>query len=142
MPDRNEMDQAIKSLILPRLREMGFKGSLPHLHRPRNGACDFLTIQFLSVGGAFTIEIARASKDGLLFHGRHIPVTKLNSTYLQPRHRLGAPLSGGDHWYRFDVSGTEAAAKQVLADLGSPSVWSLVDSFPVSEVSDSAARAI
>ncbi len=128
---RADIDAAIKALILPRLREMGFKGSLPHLHRLRNGACDYLTFQFRSAGGAFVVELARGSESGLSFHGRHIPVAKVNTTYLHHRHRLGSPLSGGDHWYRFDSVAPEAVAERVLGDLDDPSVWQLIDSFPL-----------
>jgi hypothetical protein len=128
---RADMDAAIKRSILPRLRQMGFKGTLPHLYRLRNGACDYLTFQFLSAGGAFTVELARGNQDGLMFHGRHIPVAKVSTRYLHPRHRLGAPLSGGDHWYRFESVEPEAVAAKVLKDLGDPAVWQLVDSFPL-----------
>ncbi len=125
------MDAAIKSLVLPRLRQLGFKGSLPHLHRLRNGACDYLTFQFLSAGGAFTVELARGHEAGLSFHGRHIPVAKVNTTYLHPRHRLGASLSGGDRWYHFNSGEPEAVAREVLQDLDYPSTWQLIDGFPL-----------
>jgi Domain of unknown function (DUF4304) len=129
MADRAEMDAALKAIVLPELRDLGFKGSLPHLHRARGTACDLLTVQYLSAGGAFTVELGRVAPDGLWFAGRQIPVKKLNTTYLRWRHRLGAPLEGGDHWYRFAQNDPAMIARQVLTDLADPAVWQKVDSF-------------
>jgi Domain of unknown function (DUF4304) len=129
MAERAEMDAALKAIVLPELRSLGFKGSLPHLHRTRGNAYDLLTLQFLSAGGAFTIELGRVAPDGLWFAGRQIPVKKLNTTYLRWRHRLGAPFEGGDHWYRFAQDDPATIARQVLADLANPAVWRKVDSF-------------
>lgn len=123
------MNLALKALVVPVLRNLGFKGSLPHLRRMRGDACDLLSFQFRSAGGSFVVEIGRVAASGKLFAGRSLPVEKLNTTYLQFRHRLGAPLSGGDHWYRYEDESPDEVARQVVSDLQDPAIWSLVDNF-------------
>lgn len=133
MATRDDMDTAFKAIILPHLRAMGFKGSLPHLHRLRDGAADLLSVQFRSAGGSFVIEIGRVATNGFDSYGRHVPLAKAKTSYLNPqhRHRLGAPLSGGDHWFCFADTDAEAVAHAVIAELGRPEVWQLIDSWPI-----------
>jgi hypothetical protein len=133
MATRDEMDTAFKAIILPQLRAMGFKGSLPHLHRLRDGAADLLSVQFRSAGGSFVIEIGRVAANGFDSYGRHIPLAKAKTAYLNPnhRHRLGAPLSGGDHWFDFASQPAEAVAHDVLAALDQPDMWAMIDRWPV-----------
>jgi Domain of unknown function (DUF4304) len=131
MATRDEMDAAFKAIILPQLRAMGFKGSLPHLRRLRDGAADLLGVQFRSAGGSFVIEIGRVAANGFDFHGRFLPLAKANVTYLAHRHRLGAPLSGGDHWFDFASQPAEAVAHEVLAALDQPEMWAMIDRWPV-----------
>lgn len=131
MATRDEMDAAFKAIILPHVRAMGFKGSLPHLRRLRAGAADLLTVQFASAGGKFVVEIGRVCADGIDFHGRPLPLAKLNTSYLQYRHRLGAPLSGGDHWFDFATNEAEAVAHAVIAELDRADIWQLIDNWPV-----------
>ena len=130
---RPEMDAAIKAIVLPHLRAMGFKGSLPNLRRERGGAVDLLCFQFRSVGGSFVVEIGRVAAEGFDFHGRHVPPAKAKVSYVfhGHRHRLGAPLSGGDHWFAFSHRTPEAVAHEVIAELDRAEVWALVDSWPV-----------
>jgi Domain of unknown function (DUF4304) len=133
MATRDDMDAALKAIVVPHARAMGFKGSLPHLRRLRAGAADLVTVQFASAGGRLVIEIGRVCADGIDFHGRHLPLAKLNTSYLRynHRHRLGAPLSGGDHWFDFANSDVEAVAHAVITELDRTDVWQLVDSWPV-----------
>jgi hypothetical protein len=128
---REEMDAAIKATVLPHLRVMGFKGSLPHLRRLRGNAADLLGFQFRSSGGSFVVEIGRVAAQGFDFHGRHMPLAKANVTYLAHRHRLGAPLSGGDHWFTFADRDPERVAQEVIAALDDPAIWALIDGWPV-----------
>lgn len=128
---RAEMDTALKGIVVPHLRGMGFAGSLPHLRRRRGDAADLLGVQFSSAGGSFVVEIGRVAPDGFGFHGRHIPLVKANVTYLARRYRLGAALSGGDHWFAFADRDPADAAREVVAQLERPDVWQLIDSWPV-----------
>lgn len=133
MTTRDEMDAAIKAIVLPHLRQMGFKGSLPHLRRERGGAADLLGFQFRSAGGSFVIELGRAALQGFESYGRHVPLAKANFTYLSARHRhrLGAPLTGGDHWFAFADRDPGEVARQVCTELDRAEVWALIDSWPV-----------
>ncbi len=128
---REEMDAAIKARVLPHLRALGFKGSLPHLNRLRGDAADLLGFQFRSGGGSFVVEIGRVAAQGFDFHGRHVPLAKANVTYLARRHRLGAPLSGGDHWFAYADRDPHAVAQEVVHALDDPAIWALVDGWPV-----------
>lgn len=128
---RAHMDAAIKAQVLPHLRKLGFKGSLPHLHRLRGAAADLVGLQFHSAGGAFVVEIGRVASAGFDFHGRHIPLAKANVTYLAHRHRLGAPLTGGDHWFPFAERDPAEVAQEVIAALDGNGLWALIDSWPV-----------
>lgn len=134
MTTREEMDAVFTAVLLPHLRQIGFKGSLPHLRRERSGALDLLTVQFRSTGGSFVIELGRIAPGGFDFHGRRIVPVKARSSYLFPkyRHRLGTPLDApGDHWFDFTNDGAEPVADQVIRLLGRPELWQLLDSWPV-----------
>jgi len=61
----DEMVKAIKRIVAPRLREMGFKGSFPHFRRPTKAQIDLLTFQFDNQGGGFILEISRCPTDGI-----------------------------------------------------------------------------
>ena len=57
MNSRDEMMAEIKREVIPSLRDLGFKGSIPHLHRiDDDGHVDLVTIQFASGGGRFLHE--------------------------------------------------------------------------------------
>jgi hypothetical protein len=128
--DRDLMDEAIRSTILPKLRSMGFKGSLPHFRRVRETYIDLLSFQHFSAGGSLVVEIARAPVGGFVTSwGKAIPANKLNVTYIAERLRLGCdPHVGGDHWFVYGprsydppqprkrvVAQAQAAAAEVVA---------------------------
>ena len=127
---RADMDAALKAVLVPHLRALGFKGSMPHFRRSRGDAVDLCSLQFASSGGCFAIELGRVSPDGFDFHGRHIPPAKAKTSYLKERHRLGGPLPPDpprDSWYVFWNADPEAVAHEVCEDLDRPEVWALVD---------------
>ncbi|WP_144697743.1 DUF4304 domain-containing protein [Fictibacillus phosphorivorans] len=47
------MDAALKQVVIPILREQGFKGSLPHFRRVNKKNIDLITFQFNRWGGYF-----------------------------------------------------------------------------------------
>lgn len=118
------MRVSLKNLLVPVLRERGFKGSLPHFRRAKNDQIDLLTVQFDRHGGGFVVEVAKCSPDGFTTHwGRHIPPNKVTAWDLNKRHRLGAPV-GGDHWFRFDDgTPTDKVARSVVAHLEEAELW-------------------
>jgi hypothetical protein len=112
------MDDALKAIVLPVLRERGFKGSFPHFRRPRSDRIDLLTFQFDKWGGGFVMEMARCGPEGVTLHwGERVPPSKVRAWDVSATQRprlgpRGAP--GTDEWFRFDDGAYVAAATQVL----------------------------
>ena len=107
MNTRENMDAALKAVVVPSLRKHGFTGSLPHFRRIKEEV-DLLTFQFDRHGGGFVIEAAKGKKEGFTTHwGQHIPASKLTAWDLHPndRKRLKPPaVSDTDYWFRYDRS--------------------------------------
>lgn len=101
---RSLMTSAIKAILVPELRRLGFKGSLPHFYRAGPARADFLTVQFHSAGGSLVVEIAKCGPNGIESgHWKDLPVSKLNVQYFADRLRLGCDPAAGtlDHWFEF-----------------------------------------
>jgi hypothetical protein len=101
---RRLMISAFKTHLVPDLRRRGFKGSFPHFYRPFPSRADFLSIQFYSAGGSFVVEAAKCGADGIEEGvGQGLPLSKINTTYLGDRIRLGADPASNvwDHWFAF-----------------------------------------
>ena len=62
---RDQMRKALKDLVLPRLRELGFEGSFPHLRRRRVDRADLFTFQFDRHGGGFIERFGQTAKSVL-----------------------------------------------------------------------------
>lgn len=57
MNERERMIRALKDILVPYLRELGFSGSFPHFRRYNEGdRVDLLSVAFEKWGGAFYIE--------------------------------------------------------------------------------------
>ncbi|MEN6372890.1 MAG: DUF4304 domain-containing protein [Armatimonadota bacterium] len=102
----NEMKKALNDVVIPRLRERGFKGSLPHFRRFRDDRVDLLMFQFDKWGGGFVIEVGHCSPQGMMTSwGGHIPAEKMKAYYLNfnCRERV-QPRKGGspNDWFRYD----------------------------------------
>ena len=127
---RADMDAALKAVVIPHLRGLGFKGSMPHFHRERGEAVDVCSFQYFSGGGSFAVELGRIAPKGFDFHGRHLPPAKAKTSYLKDRHRLGSPLppdESRDSWYVFWNKDPEAVAREVREDLDREALWACVD---------------
>lgn len=95
------MISSLKKIVIPVLREKGFKGSFPHFRRITEEKIDLLTFQFDRYGGGFVIEIAVCSPDGWTHYwGKKVPPNKVTAHDLHPDNRLR--LKGGD-WFRYDA---------------------------------------
>lgn len=107
------MNQALKTVFVPVLRGVGFKGSMPHFRRLLPDRVDLLTIQFDRYGGGFVVEISQCGPEGVTTHwGEQIPATRVTTHDLHPdkRHRLGSPTQNVEgRWFRFD-DGTQPEA--------------------------------
>jgi len=111
MPTRNEMLTALRRIVFPRLRELGFKGSSNNFRRCLPDRIDLFTFQFNSYGGSFVIELGQCDAGGYTTDwGEHITPDKLQPAYLDMDHRvrlLHAYL-GTDQWFEYeDANGAE-----------------------------------
>lgn len=124
--NNKNMVLALKSLVVPVLRERSFKGSFPHFRRFRERHIDLLTIQFDKWGGGYIIEVSCCGPDGIVTHwGEHIPPQRVRAWDLDHRHRLGSPGPGVDgRWFRFDSSEScEQVARNTLPYLEEAEEW-------------------
>ena len=118
---RDQMLASLRQIVVPVLRDMGFRGSFPHFRRAGDRQIDLLTFQFSRWGGSFVVEMAFCTPEGFTTHyGKHIPAEKVRAHDIHPtqRLRLGShPPAEADHWFSFEPerAGIYAdAAREVL----------------------------
>ena len=118
---RELMDVALKTSVVPVLRESGFTGSYPHLRRVHVTHVDLLTFQFDVNGGGFQIEISRCGIGGTTTQsGKHIPASNVKAWDIHPNDRFRIKPregSGTDSWFRYESGRYDDVASQVLAKL-------------------------
>ena len=104
MTSRDEMLAEIKREVIPTLRDLGFKGSIPHLYRvDDDGHVDLVTLQFASGGGSFVIEIGFADPEREnVYIYKDTPPKKLRISQTTVRRRLGAEDEASDYWLAYD----------------------------------------
>ena len=86
---------ALKSRFVRALRERGFVGSFPHLHRPSATRVDYLNVQFYSSGGGFTINLGRTGRDGFVDGPwKHLPVKQIEAGHIFRDRRRVMPRDG------------------------------------------------
>ncbi len=119
-PVREKMNRALKAIAVPKLRQLGFKGSFPHFRRVRHDHVDLVVLQFNKYGGSFVAEIARLASDELASHYWNPGLSLSNATVYDAsaikRHRLGA-IRDGDHWFIFGKENDKLDHDQVEADI-------------------------
>ena len=124
---RTDMERELKSAVVPWLRAMGFRGAFPHLRRPGDSAIDLLTFQLDRHGGAFIVEIARCSPEGVVTHwGKVISADKAKAWDVHPwrRKRIAAESKPGtEGWFRFEREAPKQIAALVLAKLADENIW-------------------
>ncbi|MFJ7666867.1 DUF4304 domain-containing protein [Lysinibacillus sp. NPDC097195] len=115
------MIKALKKLVVPYLREHGFKGSFPHFRRQNEEHMDVITFQFNRYGGSFVVEVAICGKDGFTTSwGQKIPANKV-TTYdlnLNDRCRLreNTKKTGyNDPWFYYEEAKTDEDFEQVAS---------------------------
>jgi hypothetical protein len=123
---RAEMDAALKRLVVPELRALGFKGSMPHLRRERAGAFDLLSFQFSKWGGAFAVEIGRFPLAGLQHSWKFVAPEKVKNFDLTDCYRIGARDENSDHWFEFEHAAPDAVARELLQKLPEPHFWDTI----------------
>jgi hypothetical protein len=118
--DCNKMSSALRTVVVPQLREDGFTGAFPHFRRHRAGRLDLVSFQFDRQGGGFVIEIGQCPSEGFTTHwGRNILAGEITVWDLPPKRRARIkprPGAGTDSWFRFDTSAVnfDSIAKSVL----------------------------
>ena len=112
---RKNMNQAIKEVIVPVLREQGFKGSFPHFRRKNNNNIDLLTFQFNRYGGSFVVELAVCPLDGVTMSwGEKVPPNKVTAHDVNERYRLGAKTKNDPGiWFDFENAKTKEDFEQI-----------------------------
>jgi hypothetical protein len=132
--DRKTMIGALKKLVVPGLRTLGFSGSFPHFRRLLDDRTDLLTFQFDRHGGGFVVELATwPPGEFAMPWGERVPPEKLTAHHIPPnsRLRLGAQAKGDDYWFRYDHAGErqrgdifERLAEEVVARIsGHAEAW-------------------
>ncbi|MBB2483587.1 DUF4304 domain-containing protein [Bacillus sp. APMAM] len=116
------MISALKKIVVPELRERGFKGSFPHFRRIFENKIDLITFQFDKYGGGFVIEIGVCSPEGVIHHwGEKVLPNKVTAHDLIPDSRLRLKGNIGE-WFRYDVNNVfgdiyEKVANKALTQL-------------------------
>jgi len=87
---RKLMDNALKEQFVPKLKQVGFKGSYPQFRRFNNKSIDIIGIQFSQWGAQFYLEIAKAPSDGItLLDGKHFAPKTVKHYHTGNRFRIG-----------------------------------------------------
>ncbi len=99
---RQKIDQAIKDITIPFLREKGFKGSLPHFRRQQSDRINLLTFQHSLYDTKFVVEIANCPAEGVTTHwGKEIQKNKVTVHDMGERLRLGSKKHNTDYWFDY-----------------------------------------
>lgn len=125
-----EMTKSLKTICVPLLRTMGFKGSSPNFYRDDNGFVCLVNFQFSTAGEKFCINLGFADPErrNVASHCRDVDARELRvsmtggliegDNYLSGRWRVGSqPLGGGlysDFWFSF-APGQHGANRSVEA---------------------------
>jgi Domain of unknown function (DUF4304) len=121
------MKAAIQAIVVPVLRQAGFRGSAPHFRRILEDRIDLLTFQFDKWGGGFVIEISKCPPSGFTTHwGKVISPSKVSAQDISPNQRLRIqpePKYGTDSWFRFEQGDYDSVAKSVLLYLPQAEQW-------------------
>jgi hypothetical protein len=101
------MIAALKEIVVPTLRDMGFRGSFPHFRRQRDEQLDLLAFQFSQWGGSFVVEIAYCpASASTLKAGEFVAAdrARVHHQDFRSRLRLGVrpPPNDCDHWFQFE----------------------------------------
>ena len=122
---RDDMLASLKATVVPHLREIGFKGSMPHFYRERTNHVDLLTFQFSQWGGQFVAEASFVDSSRQNIHPVHkqAPPQKMRVSSTGSRHRIGKDTFKRDPWLVYDqpsskdITGTPDELSQLLVSL-------------------------
>lgn len=90
---RENINKAIKEIIIPFLRDKGFKGTFPNFSKKDNLEIYKLRFLFSQFGPQFTVEIAKGSSEN-----------QISQISFFKSLRIGSIKNGGDYWYDYNNS--------------------------------------
>ncbi|USK68531.1 DUF4304 domain-containing protein [Peribacillus asahii] len=126
---RDAMIKSLKKVVIPVLRERGFKGSYPHFYRKLENQTDLIMFQFSMWGGVLYVEISKCSSEGYInYSGKHILPNKvrvydiggLGDDGLPHRTRIGKEINGT---FEFKEHNTEEVSRKVVNSLEEAEEW-------------------
>ena len=100
----------MKKIVIPYLREHGFKGSFPHFRRQNEDNIDLIAFQYNRHGGSFTVNLATCPPDGINDEWVNVPVNKVTvyATDVYDQFRLNENVKDiTDHWFDFETAKNE-----------------------------------
>lgn len=128
--DHEKMVRTLKQIVVPNLRQRGFRGTFPHFRRLGQDKIDLLFFQFDLHGGGFVIEISKCPPEGFTtFFDELIPPNRVKSYHMHERLRLQpGPDGSTSSWFRYDIPRRsndifEKIARQVLPFLDIAEKW-------------------
>ena len=123
MTTKQEIELALKKTLIPILRDMGFKGSLPNFRRIDEGFISLINFQFYSSGGSFCVNLSYAGPNRE--NVGHCPPAELNNlTVSHTRDRIRLGETQGDNWFSFGTTnygecrGTPEPLSQIITTIG------------------------
>ncbi|WLD91722.1 DUF4304 domain-containing protein [Alkalihalobacillus sp. AL-G] len=124
--ERDAMIRSLKELVIPILRESGFKGSFPHFYRKLEEQTDLLMFQFSMWGGVLYVEISKCPPEGHTdVSGKFRTPNKMKVYYIGDgsawhRHRIGKDVKG---MFKFHKDNTDEIGKLIKNSLSEAGEW-------------------
>jgi len=115
------MIKALKAIVVPRLRELGFTGRFPHFRRETPATTDLVMFQFDRHGGGLVLELGQCARDFALdLPDFRVPHQDLTAAHLplSSRARLQRPPgSSTDEWFRYDRTTSKRRFDETVREL-------------------------
>lgn len=115
--ERERMNSALKSIVVPELRKLRFKGSFPHFKRATD-KLELLSFQFSNWGEQFVIEIGRCPLTGVTYaNNTKIPPEKVKAYHTLPPKRYRLPPKSEafqKQWFNYEKGAYDKIAKEVV----------------------------
>jgi len=121
------MNAALQAMVIPRLRDLGFKGSLPDFRRDCGDHWDLLNFSFHRDGGALVMTLARCRPDGIDNPMGHIEARRAKVIDRHPMYRkeVGHPAPvDGDDWFHFrHLIGLKTLCSAIRGRIEEAGIW-------------------
>lgn len=120
--ERDTMINSLKQIVIPTLRDRGFKGSFPHFYRKLENQIDLLMFQFSQWEGSLYVEISKCPPNGSTGYGeQQIPLHKIKvyqvaGKSFNDRHRIRED-------FEFSLNNTDEVAKEIKKSLAEAEDW-------------------